>query len=72
LLCPNWDQDPNISVTVIQTLYDPFLEQNVAFPGSKGSEEKLFQFTEQQREFASKGKVPGDLNELKVLVRNAF
>lgn len=74
LLCPNWNQEPNIPVTVIQTLYNPFLEQNVAFPGPKKShgEEKQFQFTEQQREFASRAKVPRNLNELKVLVRTAF
>lgn len=72
LLHPDWNQEPMISVTVLQTLFDPLLVQNITFPGPKGSEEKLFQFTEQQRQFASKAKVPKNVEELKKLVRLGF
>jgi hypothetical protein len=69
LLLPDWNQEPIIPVTVIQTLYDPSLKQNMTFPGPKGSDEKIFQFTETQRQFASKAKVPNNLEELKDMVR---
>ena len=48
LLCPDWNQKPIIPVTFIQTLFDPLKVENITFPGPKGSEENLFQFTEEQ------------------------
>ena len=73
LLCPDWNQEAIIPVTVIHTLFDPFMAENISFPGPKErSEEMLFQFTEEQRQFASKAKVPKNLEELKLLVSIAL
>ena len=49
------------------------MEKNIIFPGPKKggknfTEEKLFEFTEAQREFAANAKIPNDLDELRFLV----
>ncbi|KAF8814837.1 hypothetical protein BYT27DRAFT_7219711 [Phlegmacium glaucopus] len=72
LLHPDWNQKPAAHVTIIQTQYDSLREENLTFPGpKKGSksftEEKLFEFTEAQRQFASRAKVPKDIDELEIL-----
>src|SRR5882757_1538576 len=72
LLNPNWNQDPIISITVISTPYNPSLKKNLTFPGPKKGSNNIFDFTEAQRKFASKAKVPKDLEELRVLVRTTF
>ena len=69
MLCPDWNQEPTTRVAVIKTLYNPSIDENVTFPGPKGNIERLFQFTEEQRSFASKAKVAKNLDELKALVR---
>lgn len=62
-----------LQVTVVATQYDPSRAKNLLFPGPrKGrgdySEAILFQFTETQRQLASKAKIPKNLLELKDLV----